>query len=173
MRLKSGLKQYSFDHNSASMRPAGRAPSSAGAATSTFFTIGHSTRTIVEFVDLLRESRVDFVADVRSMPRSRTNPHFNGESLPETLVPWQIGYEHIAALGGRGIERRVVRSHEEIIRHFGNEPRRGNFFHHGRHFRFHRFFNGIEFLDDWWSCEAWTWSPRRGWHFIWICDWVD
>lgn len=100
MRLKSGLKQYSFDHNSASMRPAGRAPSSGGAATSTFFTIGHSTRTIVEFVDLLRESRVDFVADVRSMPRSRTNPHFNGESLPETLVPWQIGYEHIAALGG-------------------------------------------------------------------------
>ena len=34
------------------------------------------------------------------MPRSRTNPQFNGESLPETLAPWQIGYEHIAELGG-------------------------------------------------------------------------
>lgn len=70
------------------------------AETHTFFTIGHSTRTIVEFVDLLRESRVDFLVDVRSMPRSRTNPQFNGERLPVTLAPWQIGYEHIGALGG-------------------------------------------------------------------------
>ena len=43
------------------------------------------------------------------MPRSRTNPQFNGNSLPETLAPRQIGYEHIAALGGlrgkaRGVE---------------------------------------------------------------------
>ena len=29
------------------------------------------------------------------------------------------------------------------------------------------------FLDDWWSCEAWAWSPGRGWHLIWICDWID
>ena len=34
------------------------------------------------------------------MPRSRTNPQFNGESLPEALAPWQIGYEHIEELGG-------------------------------------------------------------------------
>lgn len=71
-----------------------------GIETSTFFTIGHSTRTIVEFAELLLQSRVDFVVDVRSMPRSRTNPQFNGESLPGALAPWQIGYEHIAALGG-------------------------------------------------------------------------
>jgi uncharacterized protein (DUF488 family) len=83
-------------------------PLSVGADTNTFFTIGHSTRTIVEFVGLLRESRVDFVVDVRSMPRSRANPQFNGESLPETLAPWQISYEHIAALGGlRGKARTV------------------------------------------------------------------
>ncbi|MBO9177026.1 DUF488 domain-containing protein [Rhizobium sp. 16-488-2a] len=68
--------------------------------TNIFFTIGHSTRTIAEFVDLLRESRVDFVVDVRTMPRSRTNPQFNGECFPETLAPWQIGYQHIATLGG-------------------------------------------------------------------------
>lgn len=66
----------------------------------TFFSIGHSTRTIVQFVDLLRESRVDFIVDVRSMPRSRTNPQFNRDSLPETLAHSQIGYEHIAELGG-------------------------------------------------------------------------
>lgn len=66
----------------------------------TFFTIGHSTRTVAEFIDLLGESQVDFVVDVRSMPRSRTNPQFNGESLTATLASWQIGYEHIADLGG-------------------------------------------------------------------------
>lgn len=88
------------------LRPPGIIP--WGADTNTFFTIGHSTRTIAEFADLLRESRVDLVVDVRSMPRSRTNPQFNGDSLPETLAPWQIGYEHIAALGGlRGKTRSV------------------------------------------------------------------
>ena len=70
-------------------------------ATNTFFTIGHSTRTIIEFVDLLRESSVDLVVDVRSIPRSRSNPQFNRETLPGTLEPWQIGYEHIGELGGR------------------------------------------------------------------------
>jgi uncharacterized protein (DUF488 family) len=68
--------------------------------TNTFFTIGHSTRTIAEFVDLLRDSAVDFVVDVRSIPCSRTNPQFNRDSLPASLAPWQIGYEHIAELGG-------------------------------------------------------------------------
>ncbi len=75
-------------------------PTGPGANTNIFFTIGHSTRTIVEFADLLQESGVDLVVDVRSMPRSRTNPQFNGESLPQALAPWQIGYEHIAELGG-------------------------------------------------------------------------
>ena len=74
--------------------------------TNTFFTIGHSTRTIVEFVDLLRESGVGLVIDVRSMPRSRTNPQFNQETLAVTLAPFQIGYEHISELGGlRGKSR--------------------------------------------------------------------
>jgi uncharacterized protein (DUF488 family) len=74
--------------------------------TNTFFTIGHSTRTLAEFVDLLRESNVDLVVDVRSMPRSRTNPQFNLETLPEGLAPWRIGYKHMAELGGlRGKQR--------------------------------------------------------------------
>ena len=65
-----------------------------------FFTIGHSTRTLIAFVGLLLESRVERVVDVRSMPRSRTNPQFNGQGLAEALAAWQIGYEHIAELGG-------------------------------------------------------------------------
>jgi uncharacterized protein (DUF488 family) len=74
--------------------------------TNTFFTIGHSTRTIVEFIGLLQESGVGVVIDVRSMPRSRTNPQFNQEALAVTLAPYQIGYEHISELGGlRGKSR--------------------------------------------------------------------
>ncbi|KQU97070.1 DNA repair protein [Mesorhizobium sp. Root695] len=68
--------------------------------TNTFFTIGHSTRTIDEFADLLQQEGIRLVVDVRAMPRSRTNPQFNGLGLPATLAPWQIGYEHIAELGG-------------------------------------------------------------------------
>jgi uncharacterized protein (DUF488 family) len=76
--------------------------------TNTFFTIGHSTRTLVQFVDLLQESGVDLVVDVRSMPRSRTNPQFNQQRLQEGLSPWQIDYEHFAELDGlRGKTRNV------------------------------------------------------------------
>ena len=65
-----------------------------------FFTIGHSTRPLSEFVDLLKAAQVDLVADVRTVPRSRTNPQYNGDTLPEALARLAIGYEHIAALGG-------------------------------------------------------------------------
>ena len=43
----------------------------------TIFTIGHSTRTLAEFISLLEEIKVDLVVDVRLIPRSRTNPQFN------------------------------------------------------------------------------------------------
>src|SRR3569833_514125 len=65
-----------------------------------FFTIGHSTRTIEEFDELLRAADVQHVVDVRTMPRSRTNPQFNTEALRKNLAGYQIGYEHIAELGG-------------------------------------------------------------------------
>ena len=68
--------------------------------TTTIFTIGHSTRTIAEFVALLRQVAVDLLVDVRSIPRSRTNPQFNADSLPETLADAGIAYRHLAALGG-------------------------------------------------------------------------
>jgi len=51
----------------------------------TIFTIGHSTRTIEEFVALLRQVVVDLLVDVRSIPRSRTNPQFNADALPVGL----------------------------------------------------------------------------------------
>lgn len=66
-----------------------------------FYTVGHSTRTIAEFADLLRAADVALVVDVRSIPKSRTNPHYNRETLPGHLAPLGIDYDHLAALGGR------------------------------------------------------------------------
>src|SRR5438552_1330146 len=66
-----------------------------------FFTIGHSTRPLTEFIDLLADSQVGLVVDVRAIPRSRTNPQYNRETLPHSLAEFEIGYEHIAELGGR------------------------------------------------------------------------
>jgi len=66
-----------------------------------YFTIGHSTRPLSEFIDLLAASQVGVVVDVRAIPRSRTNPQYNREALPHSLAEWQIGYEYISELGGR------------------------------------------------------------------------
>jgi|SRR5215831_5171944 uncharacterized protein (DUF488 family) len=73
-----------------------------------FYSIGHATRTIDEFVRMLQDVQVTLVVDVRTMPRSRTNPQYNGDVLPNTLATFGIEYEHIAALGGlRGRQRDV------------------------------------------------------------------
>src|SRR5829696_7648615 len=66
-----------------------------------FFTIGHSTRSAEEFIGLLKKSEIQVVVDVRTIPRSRRNPQFNKETLPESLQDFQIGYEHMLELGGR------------------------------------------------------------------------
>jgi uncharacterized protein (DUF488 family) len=65
-----------------------------------FFTIGHSTRQVVELADLLTAAEVGVLVDVRAVPRSRTNPQFNKDVLPAALASAAIDYEHIAALGG-------------------------------------------------------------------------
>jgi uncharacterized protein (DUF488 family) len=66
----------------------------------TIFTIGHSTRPIDEFLALLHEAGVNLLVDVRSIPRSRTNPQFNADALPGSLGNAGIGYRHLPALGG-------------------------------------------------------------------------
>lgn len=83
-----------------------RAPQ-AGAA-KPFFTIGHSTRPLADFMALLREAQVRLVVDVRLLPGSRTNPQYNQEQLARELSDYQIGYQHIAALGGRRGKSRDV-----------------------------------------------------------------
>jgi len=66
-----------------------------------FVTIGHSNRSLNEFLDMLRAAGVEMVIDVRAFPRSRSNPDYNIDRLPEDLAGVQIGYRHMPALGGR------------------------------------------------------------------------
>ncbi len=69
-----------------------------------FFTIGHSTRSIGDFTALLAKADVETLADVRTIPRSRTNPQFNADVMPGEIAP--IAYRRIPALGGlRGHKR--------------------------------------------------------------------
>src|ERR1019366_295924 len=64
------------------------------------FTVGHSTRTIDEFVELLHAHGVKGIVDIRSIPRSRHNPQFNADVLEHSLRENHMGYKHIKELGG-------------------------------------------------------------------------
>ncbi len=65
------------------------------------WTVGHSTRSESEFVELLAANKIEAVADVRSYPGSRRYPHFNAESLIESLPESGIEYAPMKQLGGR------------------------------------------------------------------------
>jgi uncharacterized protein (DUF488 family) len=73
-----------------------------------FYTVGHSTRTIEAFAQLLRAAEVTLVVDIRTIPRSRTHPQFNGDTLAQALAPYAIGYRQIAELGGRRTKSKTV-----------------------------------------------------------------
>ena len=64
------------------------------------WTIGHSTRTAEVFLELLHRHRIDHLADIRTVPKSRRHPHFAGEALSALLASERITYRHFPALGG-------------------------------------------------------------------------
>ena len=64
------------------------------------FTIGHSTRTLEEFVELLGVYDLTLLVDVRTVPHSRHNPQFNKETLPSSLKPYGARYIHMPQIGG-------------------------------------------------------------------------
>lgn len=82
------------------------------------YTVGHSTRSVEEFVDLLRVGSVRLLVDVRTIPRSRTNPQYNLDSLPARLAEWQIQHSIIPELGGRRSHQKSVP--EEVNRFWQN-----------------------------------------------------
>jgi hypothetical protein len=63
-------------------------------------TIGHSTRPIEEFIELLRQHGVERLVDIRTIPRSRHNPQFNRDALAHSLRGEHIEYDHLKELGG-------------------------------------------------------------------------
>jgi uncharacterized protein (DUF488 family) len=65
------------------------------------WTIGHSTRSIDDFISLLKKNEIKLLADVRSWPGSKRYPQFNREALAESLNAHGIRYEHFPELGGR------------------------------------------------------------------------
>lgn len=74
-----------------------------------FYTIGHSNRPLAEFLALLEPPRIELVVDVRTVPRSRSNPQYDGEALARSLAASGVAYERIASLGGlRGRQRGIA-----------------------------------------------------------------
>ena len=67
----------------------------------TIWTIGHSTRTFEEFVDIVKSFQIEVVADIRSYPGSKRYPHFNKEALEVSLPENNLKYIHLRELGGR------------------------------------------------------------------------
>ena len=65
------------------------------------YTIGHSTRSLEEFVHLLKTNGVKRLADIRRFPGSRRHPHFSREALSRSLPAEGIAYIHLEDLGGR------------------------------------------------------------------------
>jgi len=67
----------------------------------TVWTIGHSTRSIEEFVAIVEQYDIELVADVRRFPGSRRLPQFMSATLADSLAGHGVGYVWIPALGGR------------------------------------------------------------------------
>ena len=67
----------------------------------TVWTIGHSTRSIEEFIGVLQAHGIKLLADVRLLPGSKRYPHFNSDVLAASLASNGIAYEHFRDLGGR------------------------------------------------------------------------
>ena len=83
------LRREAISHNDAE-----------GAVKQVILTIGHSTRTIDDFIRLLHAHGVTLLVDVRTVPRSRHNPQFNKDSLPDSLSKAGVRFRHMASLGG-------------------------------------------------------------------------
>ena len=75
-------------------------------ASDAIYTIGHSTRSIADFLALLKRERIELLADIRTFPASRRYPHFNAEPLAAALRAAEMEYRHFPDLGGRRTPRK-------------------------------------------------------------------
>lgn len=125
----------------------------------TIWTIGHSTRSLQDFLVLLHSFKIELLVDIRSYPGSRRYPHFNKEALEVSLPLNGIEYIHLKELGGR---RKPVANSSNTAWH--NEAFRG----YADYMQTNEFKNAIEKLEAiaqkqftaymcseavWWSCH--------------------
>lgn len=125
----------------------------------TVWTVGHSTRSGEEFVEMLIAHRIQVLVDVRSFPGSRRYPQFNKEALAELMSANGIEYQHEPRLGGRRTPR--VDSHNTALRN-------ASFRAYADHMETDDFRNGLEDLLEltekvrvavmcaeavWWRCH--------------------
>jgi len=76
-------------------------PSTLDSRPSTFFTVGHSNRSLADFLAILEAHAIDRILDVRRYPVSRKWPHFDAEPLARALAEEGIAYSGMPELGGR------------------------------------------------------------------------
>ncbi len=76
----------------------------------TIYTIGHSTRTIEQFIELLKAHDIEELVDVRTIPKSRHNPQFGAEELAASLQRAGIAYTHLAIMCAEAVPWRCHRS---------------------------------------------------------------
>lgn len=141
----------------------------------TIYTIGHSTRAIDEFLELLSEFEIEVLVDVRRYPGSRKFPHFNQEALQETIENNGMEYHHIEGLGGR---RKVHKDSKNT------RWRLDSFRGYADYMETDEFAEGVQLLQDialqkttaymcseavWWSCHRSMISDdlkAKGWEVI-------
>jgi uncharacterized protein (DUF488 family) len=137
------------------------------------WTIGHSTRSLEEFIALLKPFSIQELVDIRHYPGSKRYPHFNKEALEISLPQQGIGYTHLKDLGGR---RKPVPG--SVNTAWRNEAFRG----YADYMETQSFKNAIDVLERialkkrtaymcseavWWSCHRSLVSDFlkvRGWH---------
>lgn len=82
----------------------------------TIATVGHSNKPIATFLDVLKKSRIEVLADVRTIPASRFCPHFNQKALQDTLAKAHIKYLYRGKnLGGRGVNEGYEEAIDELV----------------------------------------------------------
>ena len=80
--------------------PRDHLPAARGDGLAVIYTLGHSNRSGLELIELLETAGVGRLVDVRTVPRSRHNPQFNGDALASSLAEHRIDYHHEPGLGG-------------------------------------------------------------------------
>lgn len=94
------------------------------------YTIGHSTRSLDEFVGLLRAHGISGLADIRTVPKSRRHPHFSADALSVSLPRVGVSYRHFPGLGGLRKPRRDSRNsawRHESFRGYADYMETGDF----------------------------------------------